>query len=69
MSRALLGILVSGHDHRFECGHCLNCNGLEYMSYTGGFDPVAGFPPAGLSLAVLRSYLVVLDARSVSSLL
>ena len=55
MSRALLDILVSGHGHRFECGHCSNCNGLAYMSYTGGFDPVAGFPPAGLSLAVLRS--------------
>ena len=25
------------------------------MSYAGGFDRVAGFPPAGLSLAVLRS--------------
>ena len=55
MSRAPLGILVSGHGHRFECGHCFNCNGLEYMSYTVGFDPVAGFPPAGLSLAVPRS--------------
>ena len=55
MSRALLGILVSGHGHRFERGHCFNCNGLEYVSYTGGFDPVAGFPPVELSLAVLRS--------------
>ena len=55
MSRALLGISGSGHGHRFECGHCFNCNGLEYMSYTVGFDPVAGFPPAGLSLAVPRS--------------
>ena len=39
------------------------------MSYTGGFDPVAGFPPTRLSLAVLRSSHVVLDAHSVSSLL
>ena len=29
------------------------------MSYTGGFDPVAGFPHVGLSLAVLRSWLVL----------
>ena len=56
MSRALLGIFVSGHGHRFECGHCLNYSGLEYMSYAGGFDPVAGFPPVGLPLVVLRSY-------------
>ena len=55
MIGAVVGILVSGHGHRFECGHCFNCNGLEYMSYTGGFAPVAVFPPAGLSLAVLRS--------------
>ena len=34
------------------------------MSYAGGFDPVAGFPPVGLSLAVLRSWLV-LDVFSV----
>ena len=59
MSRAPLGILVSGHDYRLECGHCFHCNGLEYMSYTGSFDPVAWFPPAGLSLAVLRSWLVL----------
>ena len=69
MSRAPLGILVSGHSHRLECGFCFNCNDLEYMRYTGGFDSVAGFPPAGLSLAVLRSYPVVLGAHSVSSLL
>ena len=55
MSRALLSILVSGHGQRFECGHCFNCNGSENMSYSRGFDPVAGFPTAGLSLAVLRS--------------
>ena len=24
VSRALLGILVSGHGNRFECGHCFN---------------------------------------------
>ena len=59
MSRAPLGIIVSGHGHRLECGHCFNCNGLEYMSYTGGFDPVAGFPLVGLSLAVLRSWFVL----------
>ena len=47
MSRALLGILVSGHGHRFECDHGFKCNGFEYMSYTGGFDLVAGFPSAG----------------------
>ena len=29
------------------------------MSYAEGFDPVAGFPPVGLSLAVLRSWLVL----------
>ena len=40
-----------GHDHHLASGHCFNCNGLEYMSNTGIFDPVAGFPPAGLSLA------------------
>ena len=28
---------------------------MEYMCYPGGFDPVAEFPLAGLSLAVLRS--------------
>ena len=30
------------------------------MSDTGGFDSVAGFPPVGLSLAVLRSWLVLI---------
>ena len=59
MSRAPLGILVYGHGHRWECRHCFNCNVLEYMSYAEGFDPVAGFPPVGLSLAVLRSWLVL----------
>ena len=29
-----------------------NCNGLDCIRYTGGFDPVAEFLPAGLSLAV-----------------
>ena len=43
MSRALLGILVSGHGHRFECGHCFNGNGLEYMSYTRGLTRWPGF--------------------------
>ena len=52
VSGAPLGILFSGHGHRLECGRCLNCNGFEYMSYTGGFDPVAGFPPVGLLLAI-----------------
>ena len=70
MSRALLSILVSGHGHRFECGHFYNCNGLDYyVSNAEEFDPVAGFPLAGLSLAVPRFYFVVLDAHSVSSLL
>ena len=32
---------------------------FENMSYTGDFDPVAGFPPVGLSLVVLRSWLVL----------
>ena len=59
MSRAPLDFLAFGHVHRLECGHCFNYNGLEYMGYTGGFDPVAGFPPAGLSFAVLRSWLVL----------
>ena len=66
MSRAPLGILFSGHVHRLECGRCFNCNGFEYMSYTGGFDPVAGFP-VGLLLAI-RSYLVF-NVLSVLSLL
>ena len=69
MSRELLGILVSGHGHRFECGHCYNRNGLDDVRHIGGFDLVAGFPPTGLSLAVLWFLLVVLDDRSVSSLL
>ena len=69
MSKALHGILVSSHGRRFERDHCYNCNGLDDASYTGVFDPVAGFPPAGLSLVVLRFWLVILDARSVSSLL
>ena len=55
MSWALIAIFVSGHGHRFECGHCFKCSGLEYTSNTGGFDPVGGFPRAGLSLALLRS--------------
>ena len=67
MSRAPLGILFSGHGHRLECGRCFNCNGLENMSYTGGFDPVAGFPPAGLLLAV--RFKLVLNVLSVLSLL
>ena len=53
-SRAPLGILFSGHGHRLECDRCFICNGLG--TCTGGFDLVAGFPPAGLPLAVLRSY-------------
>ena len=64
MSRALFGILISGHGHRFECGHCFNFNVLEHMICTGVFNPVAGFPPVGLSLSVLRS-LLVLNAFSV----
>ena len=59
MGESPLGILVSSHDHPLECGHCFNCNGLEFMRYTGGFDPVAGFPTVGLSLAVLWSWLVL----------
>ena len=59
MSRAHLAFLVPGLGHRLICCHCFNCNGLEYMSYTGGFDPVAGFPPAGMSSAVFRSWLVL----------
>ena len=55
VSRVLLGIVVSGHGHRVECGHCYNRNGLDYVSYTGSFDPMAGFLLAGLSLAVFRS--------------
>ena len=58
-SRALLGMLISGHGHRFECDHCYNRNSLNYVSYTGEFDPVAGFPPAGLSLAVFLSPCVL----------
>ena len=53
----------------FECGHFNHRNDFEDVGYTGGFDPVAGLPPARLSLAVLRSYLVVLYANSASSLL
>ena len=53
----------------FECGHIYNHNGLDDVRHTGGYDPVAGFPPAKLSLAFLWSWLFVLDARSVSSLL
>ena len=67
VSRAPLDILFSGHGHRLECGRCFNCNSFEYMSYTGGFDPVAGFPPVGLLLAI-RSKLV-LNVLSVLSLL
>ena len=62
MSRVLHGILIFGHDHRLECGHCLSCNYLEYMSFTRGFCPVSGFSPAGLSLAVLSSWLVLNDS-------
>ena len=68
MSRVLLGFIISGHGHRFECGRCYSRSYLDDVSYTGSFDPVAEFPPAELSLAVLGSWLVVLDARSVSSL-
>ena len=50
-----LGIIFSGHGYRFECGRCFSSNVLECMCYTRGFDPVAGFPPAGLLLAVLIS--------------
>ena len=67
MSRALLGIVVSGHGHRFECGHFFNCNGLEYMRNIGGFEPVARFPPAGLSLAVLMSYHSLLSWMPIRS--
>ena len=67
MSRAPLSILVSGHGHRLEYGHCFNCNGLEYMSYAGGFDPAAGVPPVGLSLAVLRLWLVLNVFRLVNA--
>lgn len=59
MKRALFGILGSGHGHRLECGHYVYCNGLWYIIYTGGVDPVAGFHPVGLSLDVLRSWLVM----------
>ena len=68
MSRALLGIIVSGHGHRLNAA-LLQSQCLDDVRHIGGFDPVAGFPPAGLSLAVLWSWLVVLDACSVSSLL
>ena len=54
MGRTILGILVSGHGHRVECGHCYNHNGLDDVRHTGDFDPAAGFPTAGLPLAVLR---------------
>ena len=67
MSRAPLDFLAFGHVHRLECGHCFNYNGLEYKGYTGGFDPVAGFPPAGLSFAVLRSWLVLNVFRFVNA--
>ena len=43
MSRAIIGTLVPGHGHRLECGHCFNCNGLEYTSQTGGLTRWPGF--------------------------
>ena len=30
--------------------HYFNCNGLEYMSYKGFCDPVAGFPVTAAGL-------------------
>ena len=54
MSRALLGIFNFWPWSSFECGHCYNRNDLDYVTYAGVFDPVAEFPPAGLSLAILR---------------
>ena len=57
MSRAPLSILVSGHGHRLECGRCFNCNGLEYMSYTGGFDS-PGFLPLDCRWLVLGPSLL-----------
>ena len=53
VSRALLGILVSGHGRRLNAA--IVTIGLDDVRHTGGFDLVAGFPSAGLSLAVLWS--------------
>ena len=58
MRRALLGILVSAMvivENAAVASIAMVCDILRSMSYTGGVDSVAGFPPAGLSLAVFRS--------------
>ena len=44
MGRASLGIFVSGHVNRLECGRCFYCNGLEYMHYTVFFTGVRVSP-------------------------
>ena len=56
MSRALLSILVSGHGDRLNTTIITITNDLDDEEHTGGFDPVAEFPPdEGLPLAVLYS--------------
>ena len=52
-----------------ECAHCYNRNGLDGVRHAGVLDLVAGFPPAGLSLAVFGPSLLFWMPNSVSSLL
>ena len=56
-SRALLGILISGHGHRFECGHCYNRNGVDYVRYTGNLNSVGGLDRLWLSSQVLACFI------------
>ena len=59
-SRAPLGIFVPGHGHRWNAAvvSISMVWRVPGMCSAFLFCPVSGFPPAGLSLAVLRSWFV-----------
>ena len=59
MSRSSLGMLVPGHGHRWNAFVVSTAMVWSICVVWGGGCPVSGFPPAGLSLAVLTSWLVL----------
>ena len=54
-------ILVPGYGHRWNAP-VVSIAMVWSMCFPGGGCPVSGFPPAGLSLAVLSSWLVLNDS-------
>ena len=62
MSRSSLGMLVPGHGHRWNAFVVSTAMVWSICVVWGGGCPVSGFPPAGLSLAVLSSWLVLNDS-------